>query len=203
MRGLVRVIGGLGVVGLVAGCVVPGLPAPTSSRAEVLDGALTLAAPRGYCVDPTSRNEGIDGTFVLWGNCAAISGNASAPHPEQMALLSATVGPPSGGALEASFDGFEAFFRSGAGRAALARSGQGEDVSIDAVERAEGLLLLKITDRSAPGVAPVEPTYWRAITDLGGHVGALSVLPMRGAPLDDSAQVALLRSFEQTIRAAN
>ena len=88
-------------------------------------------------------------------------------------------------------------------RAALARSGRAEDVQVLAVEPSQSLLLLKISDRSAPDAAPVEPVYWRAITGLGGHVSALSVLPLAGSGMDDATQLALLQAFDASIRAAN
>lgn len=191
-----------GLASGLSGCVMPGGQSATD-RAPVLDGALVLAAPRGYCIDPASRREDAGGSFLLWGNCAAISGNPTAQRPAERALLSATVGPALEGEPSAAFAQFEAFFRSGAGRAMLARSGLAKDVSIDAVRHEQTLLLLKITDRSATNAAPVAPTYWRAVTGLGGHIGTLSVLPLQGAPLDDATQVALLHSFEQAIRAAN
>lgn len=181
---------------------MPGAQTATD-RATVFDGALVLAAPRGYCIDPASRREDAGGTFLLWGNCAAISGNPAAQRPAQRALLSATIGPAIEGDPGASFGEFEAFFRSAAGRAALARSGRAEDVQIEDLKREEMLLLLKITDRSAATLAPVAPTYWRAVTGFGGHIGTLSVVPLQGASLDDAAQLALLHSFESAIRAAN
>ena len=184
-----------------AGCVMPG--APATDRTTVLGGALTLAAPKGFCVDPGSRRDGKEGSFVLWGNCAAISGDATAPKPPYRAMLTATVGPEGAGPVEATFPGFERFFRSGAGRAALARSGAPDDVEILKVKRSGHLLLLKIRDRSRVQGAPVSETYWRAITGLSGRITALSVLPLEGASITDAAQIRMLTDFDATIRAAN
>ena len=184
-----------------AGCVAPGTPA--TDRAEVLGDTMTLIAPKGFCVDPGSRREERAGSFVLWGNCAAISGDATAPKPPYRAMLTATVGPEGAGPVEATFPGFERFFRSGAGRAALARSGALDDVEILKVKRSGHLLLLKIRDRSRVQGAPVSETYWRAITGLSGRITALSVLPLEGASITDAAQIRLLTDFDATIRAAN
>jgi len=186
---------------MLSGCVMPGQPA--SDRTVVMNGTLTLAAPRGFCVDPAAQRERAEGSFVLWGNCAAIAGDPAAPKPPYRAMLSATVGPASSTALPVAIDGFEPFFRSGAGRAALARSGRAEDVEILKVRREGDMLLLKISDRSAPTTAPVTRTYWRAVTALRGHVSALSVLPLQGSALRDADQIALLKAFDAAIRAAN
>ncbi len=195
----------LGAAFLVSGCVMalPGLPQRASERAKVLDGRLTLAAPSGFCVDRKTLQDSPEGAFVLWGNCAAIAADPEAPRPVHRAMLSATIGPLADHPLDGAFEGFEAFVQSDAGRAALARSGRAEDVQVLAVEPSQSLLLLKISDRSAPDAAPVEPVYWRAITGLGGHVSALSVLPLAGSGMDDATQLALLQAFDASIRAAN
>jgi hypothetical protein len=49
----------------------------------------------------------------------------------------------------------------------------------------------------------VEPVYWREIIGLGGHVSALSVLPLAGSALDDATQLDLLSAFDETIHDLN
>lgn len=179
------------------------MPQKATDRVSVLDGEMTLAAPMGYCVDPSARHRSSQGDFVLFGSCAAISGDASAPHPAYRAMLSATVGPKAAAPLVRSFPAFESFFHSSAGRAAIARSGLAQDVDILSVKQQDDMMLLKIRDRSASREAPVSPVYWRAITDLDGRIGALSVLPLQGAAMSDNQQIALLRSFDASIREAS
>lgn len=191
----------LAALGL-SGCVVA-LPRAASERTEVLDGTLTLAAPPGFCVDGKSVQSNADGAFVLWGLCAAMSRFAEAPKPAHKAMLSASIGPLAPQPLETAFDRYESFLRTEAGRAALARSGLASDVEILEITREPGLMLLKIADRSAPPEAAVEQVYWRAVTAVAGRVGALSVLPLVGSGMDDAAQIALLHSFDASIRAAN
>ncbi|MFD2175545.1 hypothetical protein [Rhodobacter lacus] len=174
-----------------------------SSSASVFDGSLMLAAPEGYCVDPSSRRDGPDASFVLWGNCAAIAQDPRARQPHHRALLSATVGPTSREPVARALARYERFFRSDAGRAAMARSGLAEDLEILEAQKNEQALLLKIADHSAPQSAPVDAVYWRSITGLSGHVTALSVMPLAGTQIDDATQLALLQAFEESIRAAN
>ena len=195
-----------------SGCVTPlpfkfDLPLPTrkpvTGRVTLQQGEMTLMAPDGFCVDPGSTRDGPEGSFVLWGSCAAIGGDAGAPRPAQKALLSATIGPISEDPVETAFDSYERFFKSRAGRAALARSGKARDVEILAVKHEPRRLLLKIADHSAPITAPVDPVYWREIIGLGGHVSALSVLPLAGSALDDATQLELLSAFDETVRDLN
>lgn len=184
----------------VAACVAPDV---ARDRISVLNGTMMLAAPPGYCVDPVSQREERGGSFVLFGSCAAISGDPAAAKPAYRAMLSATVGPETPEPLQQTFPGFERFFQSAAGRAALARSGTAQDVAILQVMHSGGLLLLKIRDRSQQKGAPVSETYWRAITGLRGRITALSVLPAQGVAMGDAQQIRLLQAFDAAIRAAN
>ncbi|SOC13661.1 hypothetical protein [Rhodobacter maris] len=196
----------MGVSGCTMALPVPAVfqpPPRISSNALVFDGNLTLAAPEGYCVDAASRLDGPEAAFVLWGNCAAIAQDPQARQPHHRALLSATIGPASREPVARALGRYERFFRSAAGRAAMARSGLAEDLEIIETQRGAQALLLKIADHSAPQNAPVEPVYWRAITGLSGHVTALSVMPLSGSRIDDATQLALLQAFEESIRAAN
>ncbi|RWR31661.1 hypothetical protein D2T31_04465 [Sinirhodobacter populi] len=189
------------LIAALAGCTVPG--AGGKDRVTVLGGRYVVAAPPGFCVDPGSRRDERDGSFVLFGDCSALSGRVSDQRPAHPAVLSATIGPRTPGPIETTFPGFERFFHSPAGRAALARSGSAGDVQILQVRKTGPVMLLKIRDRSGAQGTPVGQTYWRAIVDLGGRITALSVLPLKSAPMSDAAQIRLLEDFIAAIRAAN
>lgn len=191
------------VLAALAGCVAPTSgPAPRS--VAVADGTLVLAAPRGFCVDNRSmRNQGA-AAFVLFGNCAALSGDPSDARPDYPAVLSAAVSTGAGGAgLEGRFDQMRQFFRSPAGRAALSRAGRAETVEVLDIRTEGSLLLIRLSDSAPMGGAPVSETYWRAITGIGGRILSLSVLPLKDRPISDAAQRALLEQFAATIRANN
>lgn len=186
---------------VLAGCTVSA-PAPRSIT--VADGGLRLVAPRGFCVDPRSlRDEGA-AAFVLFGNCAALSGNAEDARPDYPVVLSATVSNQAGAeGLESRFAQMRAFFRSPAGRAALSRAGKAETVEVLDIRADDDLLLIRLSDRAPMGDAPVAQTYWRAITEVRGRILSLSVLPLKNRPVTDAAQRALLQQFAAYIRANN
>ncbi|MCE5973695.1 hypothetical protein LZA78_09405 [Sinirhodobacter sp. WL0062] len=188
---------------LLAACVEPTGGVRAVSKVAVAGGAVTLSAPYGFCVDPRSTREGATGSFVLFGNCAAISGNPQAPKPPARALLSASVGPQSPQPVAENFAQIEAFFRSEAGRAALARSGKAVDVEILSARIRDKALMMKLRDRSASRGTPVAETYWRAVTGLGGRITALSVMPLAQSGLSDDEQLALLRDFVARTKSAN
>ncbi len=192
------------LTGLLAACVPAEFGTGRAATQIALTGGVTLAAPRGYCVDSGSTRDRAEGGFVLFGNCAAIARDASRAQPAYPALLSATLGPAGGGPAALRPETVEGFFRSEAGRAVLARSGQAGDVELLAVRRVDDLLLLKIRDASAGGGGLQKgASYWRAITALGGRIAAFSVLPLEGARLSDTDQVGLLKAFVGASRAAS
>ncbi|PFG61663.1 hypothetical protein AXZ77_0211 [Thioclava sp. ES.031] len=200
----------LGMTGLLAACqpTAFGTAQVAKARTTLANGALTVAAPKGWCVDPKSlRNSGAGG-FALFGNCAAISGNADDAHAPEPALLSVTVGPPaledgSGKLSKDRLTKIGEFFHSEIGRAALSRSGEAEDVAIKSTDIADGALLLRVEDRSGTGGPPIAKTYLRGVTALGGRITALSVMPLKEGEMSYAQQRRLLERFIAAIRAAN
>ena len=65
---------------LIAGCV------GGSATRDVLQGAMTISGPSGYCVDPSASREGDDRAIILMGRCSA----STAVKP---AVVTLSVGP--------------------------------------------------------------------------------------------------------------
>jgi len=207
---LIKRVLAVGVALSLVGCVPTGMGGAQvgQARTTLASGALTIAAPKGWCVDPKTLRDGRNGGFVLFGNCAAISGNPEDARAPEPALLSATVGPPAiedenGKLGHARLAQMETFFRSDIGRAALSRSGESKDVKILHSEITHDMLMLRIQDRSQSGAPPVAQVYLRAITDLGGRITSLSVMPLKDGEMSAKAQSVLITRFAEAIRNAN
>lgn len=171
-----------------AGCAAAG--GGLRSR-PVLGGAVTLAAPAGYCIDPGDVMEAGDSAVGLIGRCAG--GNA-AP-----AILTATVGGAgSGRGVAGSGEALAAFFASAEGRAALSRTGEARTVTVNEALAAGDAFLIRLTDTGA-----VPPEGWRAVLALRGRLVTLTVAGTPGAPLDAAAGRAILDRFLAAIRRAN
>ncbi|OCX65826.1 hypothetical protein BFP70_06705 [Thioclava sp. SK-1] len=199
----------LTIIGMgLSGCVMPeelsgtSSAVPASNAINVADGTV-LVAPRGYCVDEGTLRARGETTFVLFGGCAAISNDPSQPAAPYKAVLGTTVGPVMTGSIPEKFPAVEAFFRSQAGRAALARSGVADDVQILAAEVSGDVLMLKLSDASKFDKVPVAKDYWRAIAGVNGHLVAFSVMPLADTSLSDARQKQLLREFVASTQAAN
>jgi hypothetical protein len=193
--------------GLLSACMMPaglGLRTGAPRTVAVAGGALNLGASQGFCVDQSTLRDDGASAFVLFGNCAALSGNASDPVPAHPVVLTAAVSAGAEvGALSESYPQMTEFFRSDAGRAALSRDGNADTVEVLDISQEDELLLLHLSDSAPMGGAAVAEAYWRAITAVNGRILSIAVLPLKDRPTDPETQAQILRQFAAQIRALN
>lgn len=191
----------------VSACVpAPGTTAPAPRRLAVAGGAVTLAAPPGFCVDRSALRDRPAGAFVLFGSCAALAPGPFAGRPQSPAVLAATVAPPRG-ATEAPVAGNEAglaeLLQTPAGRAALSHSGDAASLTVLAARSKPGAVFLDLEDRSTFAGPRVAPRYWRALIDVGDRLVTMAVLAPADHPLPPDTGLAVLAAFVDRVRAAN
>ncbi|SEO00948.1 hypothetical protein SAMN04488103_110128 [Gemmobacter aquatilis] len=187
--------GGLAFAMMLAllGCVAPGAGVP------VLSGAVTLAPPQGYCIEPGSRREREDTAILIAGRCAD-----EAARPA--AVLTATVGADgSGSGVDVTTGRAElaAFFRSTAGRKALSRRGRAADVQVLEAIGTPQAFLLRLTDRAPQSGTGVQAESWRAVLPVNRRLVSLTVTGPAAGPLDREAGHLLIRDFVAATVAAN
>ena len=178
--------------------------APAS--AVVADGALTLAAPKGFCVDKGASRAGDQGAFILFGSCASLANSTKAARPKQPAILTASALPGAASAAEfkASFPSMAKFLSSDVGRAALSRSGKAKTVRVRQIIAMQDVLYVSATDTSkGERGEQFQPDYWRALFVVKGQIVTLTVLTLTDMPLDSAAQRALLEKFVAKVKSVN
>ncbi len=152
----------------------------------VLDGALKVTGPRGYCPDPQTVQQADDSAVVLLGRCSADS-------TEQPAVVTVVVGRSgSGGVMAAGGAEVARFFASDTGRATLSRRGRAGDVTVGTALMSGKVFLMRIEDRR-------EGVYWRGMIPLAGRLVSVSAtgpdLPeSRGRKLVENTAAALVRA---------
>ncbi|TCM75456.1 hypothetical protein [Rhodovulum steppense] len=171
----------------------------------VADGTIAVTGPRGFCIDPAATRDGDDGAFVLLVSCAALADRPDAPAPEVDALLTASVAvnPGPGGRPGDRNHFLRRFFSSEEGRAALARDGRADSVTVERMEERDGLFVLRARDHSTGLAEGLRNDYWRAIFDVNGRIVTASVVGFAAAPLGEAAALALLFDLATRIRAAS
>lgn len=159
-------------------------------KAPVLNGALNVAVPGGYCVDRGASREKGDNAVVIMGRCAD---TASVPP----ALITVAVGQGgSAGVMTAGGQALAAFFTSPQGRATLSRDGRARDIRVVEAIGAGDALLLHLTDR---GVGE----YWRGIIGVKGRLVTVSATGTPGVPLAPAEGRKLIDRLLADLMAAN
>ncbi|MFD1914050.1 hypothetical protein [Halodurantibacterium flavum] len=199
-------------VAIVIALVLPGcvetMPQAASAsapeRVAVAGGEVVVGGPRGYCVDMDASRDDADGALIVMGGCASLVQDPALPQPERPAVLTAAVSAAGRGMkVRDSSAQFDAYFRSEAGRAALARSGRAADVAVLETFMRDGVYFLHLRDvgnLSGPGL---ETDYWRALVDVGDRIVTLSVLSPRTNPLTPRQGQDTLSEFVRRIIADN
>lgn len=171
---------------LVAGCVSPG--GGGSSRVALFQGDMIAQPPAGYCVDQGASAAQGGGAVVLMGRC---SGDTAAVP----ALITLSVGEPGSSAvLQSGAKALSDYFRSPAGRAALARDGKAGSVRVQQTSVVDGALVLRVVDRAVGD-------YWRVIFGLRGRLVTISVRaddPAQGRRIVDLAMAAMRQANPAT-----
>lgn len=185
-----------GLGGLVASfAVLAGCDSAISDRIRsipVLDGAVTAAAPAGYCISPGAGMRGSDSAVILMGRCSGGPAVTAAP-----AIITLSVGPAgSAGVMAGGGEALSAYFQSEAGRAALAREGKADDVRVLSAAGTDTTFVLHVAD-NATG------EYWRAFRGLRGRLATVSVTGPLDAPLTSDQSRTVLDATLSALDAAN
>jgi hypothetical protein len=152
----------LSLCGVVLAACVGGAGLGGSSAKPVLQGALNIATPMGYCVDQAASREGQDSAIVLMGRCT----DRAAVKP---ALVTLSVGQAgSAGVLAAGGAELATFFTSPEGRATLSPTGRAAEVRVVEALSSGDAFLMRLQEAGDPG-------YWRAILGLRGRLITVSV----------------------------
>lgn len=180
-------LSGAGLIFLLSGCVA-GLGAWRST--PVLDGAMSVGVPAGYCIDPSAGREADDRAIVLIGKCDADS--AAVP-----AVLTVAVGAAGSASAVAGGPAMLAeYFTSDQGRRSLSRDGRASAVQVLQAVGSGDALLMRVRDDAVGD-------YWRAVTGMRGRLVTLSVAGTDGAPLDPEEGRRLLDRSLAALEAAN
>ena len=176
-------------------------PAPKSIT--VARKSVVIAGPQGYCVDKSGTTVNVESAFVLLASCRTINRSQTEGLTARPSILTATVAktPTPVAASDRSLDNLRAFILTPAGRAAMARDGKAESVTILETLRDKGALLIHLRDTGQGDFQDIEDVYWRGVTDLNGRLVVISVMGFVENPLERPTGLATLRAFLAQIRA--
>lgn len=187
----------------------PSAPEKLVRKRLVMSKSVTVAAPKGYCIDESSLRDEAAGAFVPLGACAALTRNPADPSPKIPTLLVVSVSPlPAAVAAiaddpNALMQQATTFLKSNAGRAALSRSGDASTVKVLDLKAGSGMVKVLTRDSSDNRPASLSDTTWRAFVPLGDTLIVASVTGFSKTPLDARKGLAELDKLVSEIRQAN
>ncbi|MCK8464532.1 hypothetical protein MUY35_11785 [Aliiroseovarius sp. S1339] len=176
---------------------------------SVMGGLVTIAAPKGFCIDTSAHQDTSSGAFIPIGACAALTKDAGDPKPAKPAFLTATVlpMPVQAAALpnnpDARMREARAFVQSDKGRAALSRAGNAGTVTLMDMKSASNVLFVRVRDTSDGLPFALSNTTWRAFFELNGQLVTASATAFADQPFGQGKGYELLKDFVAAIRKAS
>lgn len=198
---------GLGLAACDGGDIVGmglGLSRSAPQAIAVAGDSVVVAGPPGYCVDRAASRDG-QKAFVLLGSCASLTRSADSPSPAEPGIVTVVVSsdPAAYIDVDSSLPALTAFMKSDQGKAVLSRSGRSADVEVLGTRSQEGVLFLRLRDRSGGPLAGAAPDYWRAILDVNDKLVTISVLGFDDSPMSEAAGFAAIATAAARIRSGS
>ena len=183
---------------VLAGCDV-GLDGRGIRTLAVLDGAVSVRGPDGYCVDQQSSRAGSG--FAVLAGCALVSDATVMPAHE--ALITVQIGSAGSATVTGAEAELAALLRTAQGAALLSDSSDAGSVQVDRVDRADGVVVVRLSDAAPAQVQGLERREWRAFLDIRGRLTTISLRGFDRAPLPAEQGLRLLSQAIGALRAAN
>ena len=170
--------------------------------------SVVVAAPEGFCIDERTVDQSRAGAFVFLSDCAMTqnAGPTIARVPIS-AVLTASVsnsGLPGGeqGLGQALAD-LQAFLQTPIGQASLGKSGNMTTISLLSLTRTENAVIAFVEDTTITTTTAESPRFWRAFTEVGGRLVALSATGYNRYDPDQARIEQIIMAFIASLHAAN
>lgn len=188
----------LALVAGLAACDAP-LPGQATRSLAVADGAVRVQGPDGYCVDTTTSRP--DTGFAVLGACNLLGAGGGAPSSD--GFITIQVGGPGSAIVAGSEGDLAVLLRTAQGAALLTDQGNASTVTINQLDRGDGLVSVRFSDRAPPPVDGLTAEEWRAFLDIGDRLVTIGVRGYTRAPLTAGQSQQILYGTVAALRAAN
>ncbi len=178
----------------------PGTLAP--DEITVTRNLVRVSGPEGFCIDPDSSTQSETDAFIVFGNCNAITerGKPRSAPIRAVVTVSVTERDTTTSAVAQDSEALAAFFETEDGRKALSTAGMSDDIqAVDSFAR-DGVVYLRVSDRTTGPTLGLANTYWRSYFDVDASIVAISVLGFNARPLTQETGLSLLQGFMTEIK---
>jgi len=164
---------------------VPGAGSSTPALSKVMfyDGDVTVAGPRGYCIDRQSVKRNPGGSFALLASCESLTGTAGVVVDP--AVMTVSVLPRRVGASQPS-------------SAEMTRALAPDKVLLG--YDGDGISLVHVADGGRAVLPMGDPSYWRAGMVINDHLIGLAIYGPQGGVAAGDAGRDLLMDLAEALR---
>ncbi|MEI4232370.1 hypothetical protein [Roseovarius sp. D22-M7] len=173
-----------------AACLEPPPSAPVAQEAlravSFYGGTITVAGPRGYCIDRSSIKSDGGGRFAILASCESLTGRAGiAVDPAMMTVAvlprAGTIAPPDAAAMAGVL---------------------GAD-AVRSVEERDDITLVQVAEGGEAVLPGGDPVHWRASMVINGHMLGLAAYGPKGGAIAGPRGREVLGELAAALRAAS
>jgi hypothetical protein len=164
----------------------------------LLDGAVRVRGPRGYCVDQSAS--AASRGFAIMAGCAMLSERA-ATMPDRAGLITVQFGAPGSALVGSGAADLAEVLRDDAGQGMLSSGEAG--VEVGEVQVDDNRVMVRFEDHAGAPIPGTTPLVWRGFTDIGDRLVTVSVLAYDRDPLSGEAGRTLLDLALRALKEVN
>lgn len=169
---------------------------------------VVIAGPTGFCIDERTTEESRQGAFVFLSDCAATAdASPTIARVPISAILTASVSNSGLPGIEAGLDvaltHLQTFLETPIGQVSLGKSGNPATITLLSISRTSNAVYAFVEDTTVTTTTGESPRYWRAFTEVGGRLLALSATGYNRDDPDQERIEGIIIAFVAALHAAN
>ncbi len=172
---------------------------PIVTQMELLDGAVVVATPAGYCIDRNATRA--DTGFAVEASCALLAGGGTAPRHD--GLITVQIGTADSALVTGQERTLRSFLKSDEGKQLLAGDGSARGISVGKTGIWGHVVEVYLNSAPQGGFDGFQPVEWRAFFDLRGRLVTIRLRGYDRAPLSFEQGQGLLRAAIDAMIQAN
>lgn len=167
-----------------------------------------IAGPAGFCIDERTTDESREGAFVFLTDCAVTAdASPTIARVPISAVLTASVSnsglPGSQDGVEQALSELQTFFETPIGQLSLGKSGNSSTITVLSLRHTSLAVYAFVEDTTITTTTGESPRYWRAFTEVGGRLLALSATGYNRDDPDQKRVENIIIAFVEALHAVN
>lgn len=171
-----------------------GAPTPPTSQLALYDGSVSVAVPRGYCIE--TKASSVANGFAVMVACDTIA--LRDERPLINGFVTVQIGAAGSAIVGDEADELEQLLSTETGKRLLSQDGDPAAIKILNTGQSGGAVIASFLDALPPPAPGLQKTEWRGFFEVDGRLATVAVRGIAADPITDVDGRALL---DQTIAA--